>query len=89
MINLSPPELQVNFAYCLKEIREKMLVDALQACVEELDLATLDAQLHEYADADCLRRLASLGLRGELVFSVPCILEKSPVLLGYYRLLLG
>lgn len=89
MINLPPPNLQVNFAYCLKEVREKMLVNALQGCVENLDLAELDAQLHQYADANSLKRLASFGLRGELVFAVPCILEKSPVLLGYYRLLLG
>jgi hypothetical protein len=74
LINLPSPDLQVDFAYCLKEVREKMLVDALQFCVEDLDLAVLDAQLHEYADADCLRRLASFGLRGELVFSVPCVL---------------
>jgi hypothetical protein len=66
-----------------------MLVDALQLCIEDLDLTVLDAQLHEYADKNCLRRLASFGLRGELVFSVPCILERNPALLGYYRLLLG
>ncbi len=66
-----------------------MLVDALQFCVEDLDLSELDSQLHEYADANCLRRLASFGLRGELIFAVPCVLEKNPILLGYYRLLLG
>jgi len=88
-MNLPTPNLQVDFAYCLKEVREKMLVDALQSCVEGLDLSILDAQLHEYANADCLRRLASFGLRGELAFAVPCILEKNPIVLGYYRLLLG
>ncbi|MGH8553580.1 MAG: XcyI family restriction endonuclease, partial [Methylococcales bacterium] len=29
------------------------------------------------------------GLRGELMFAVPCLLSASPRLLGYYRLLLG
>jgi len=33
--------------------------------------------------------VAAAGLRGELVFPVPIILETSPRLLGYYRLLLG
>lgn len=89
MINLSPPELQITFAYALKEAREKMLVDVLMTSVESTDLVTLDAQLHQFADADCLKRLASFGLRGELFFAVPCILEKNPLLLGYYRLLLG
>lgn len=49
----------------------------------------MDSQLHEFANAACLKRLAKLGLRGELLFAVPCILEKKPTLLGYYRLLLG
>ncbi|MDR1619776.1 MAG: XcyI family restriction endonuclease [Clostridiales bacterium] len=89
MMHLPTPNLQIDFAYCLKEVREKMLADALQSCVEDLDLSELDSQLHEYADAACLRRLASFGLRGELAFAVPCVLEKDPVLLGYYRLLLG
>ena len=89
MITLSAPSLQIDFAYYLKEIRERMLMDALQTSIENLDLAVIDSQLHEYADGECLRRLASFGLRGELVFPVPCILEKNPMLLGYYRLLLG
>jgi len=88
-MDLPSPDIQIDFAYCLKEFREKMLIDALQACVQEIDLAILDTQLHEYANMDCLKRLASYGLRGELIFTVPCVLEKYPLLLGYYRLLLG
>ncbi|MDR1262980.1 MAG: XcyI family restriction endonuclease, partial [Oscillospiraceae bacterium] len=89
MINLPSPALQINFAFALKEVRERMLAEALQQCVEELDLTLLDSQLHEYADDISLKRVASLGLRGELLFAVPCILERRPSLLGYYRLLLG
>ena len=66
-----------------------MLMDALQSCVKEIDLKTLDSQLHKFADAHALKRLATFGIRGELLFAVPCILEKHPELLGYYRLLLG
>ena len=33
--------------------------------------------------------MARHGLRGELAFPVPCLLENYPKLIGYYRLLLG
>ncbi|MCA1674085.1 MAG: XcyI family restriction endonuclease [Actinobacteria bacterium] len=33
--------------------------------------------------------LASRGLRGELLFGVPCVLSVCPRLLCYYRLVLG
>lgn len=33
--------------------------------------------------------MASLGIRGEFLFPVPCLLLANPRLLGYYRLLLG
>ena len=36
-----------------------------------------------------LNYLASLHLRGDLVFPVPSIVRYSPVLIGYYRMLLG
>ena len=88
-INLEPPALQVDFAFSLKEVRERLLVDALQSCVQQIDLTILDSQLHLFSDAEALKRLAMYGLRGELLFAVPCILEHNPELLGYYRLLLG
>lgn len=89
MINLSLPDLQISFAFSMKEAREHILIDALKSCVQKIDLGTLDLQLHEFADAKSLKRLASFGIRGEVIFAVPCILEKCPSLLGYYRLLLG
>ena len=89
MINLPSPDMQVNFAFSLQEIRERMLMDALQSCIHEVDLEMLDSQLHKFADAQALKRLAAFGVRGEFLFAVPCVLESSPELLGYYRLLLG
>jgi hypothetical protein len=88
-INLSSPSLQIGFAFTLKEVRERMLVDALQSCVRKIDLKSLDSQLHNLVDDQALKRLASFGIRGELLFAVPCVLESHPELLGYYRLLLG
>lgn len=38
---------------------------------------------------DDLKQLAAAGIRGELVFATPLVLEAQPRLLGYYRLLLG
>lgn len=49
----------------------------------------LNRQLEENAPPNDLRALASRGIRGELVFPVPCLLENNPRLLGYYRLLMG
>jgi len=88
-MKLSSPDLQVSFAFSLKEARERVLMDALHNCVQEIDLEILDSQLHKFADVQALKRLAALGIRGEVLFAVPCILEKCPELLGYYRLLLG
>jgi hypothetical protein len=65
------------------------LGDALATAVQQVDLGALDDELRQYADADALKRVASAGLRGEVVFAVPLILRTSPFLLGYYRLLYG
>lgn len=50
---------------------------------------SIDKELATFAPAASLRKLASWGLRGELVFAVPTVLAANPYLLGYYRLLLG
>jgi XcyI restriction endonuclease len=87
--NLPPPDLQVGFALKLIEARTQFLQDALKATVTTLDIAELDRQLAKHAPRASLTMLASHGLRGELVFPVPLVLEKNPRLLGYYRLLYG
>jgi hypothetical protein len=87
--NLPPPDLQVAFALKLIEARSKLLQDALKSTVRALDIEELDKQLSKYAPKAGLSILASHGLRGELVFPVPLVLEVSPRLLGYYRLLFG
>jgi len=52
-------------------------------------LSRLDDELAKFITAKHLKKLASAGLRGEIVFPVPYLLERNPFLLGYYRLLLG
>ena len=83
------PNTQIGFANTLKELREAFLQDALAATVAAIEIKTLDSELHKYVDKGSLQILAMHGMRGELLFAVPCILEKNPRLLGYYRLLFG
>lgn len=83
------PNTQVSFAGALKEMRKAYLQDALAATIASMDINMLDSELHEYVDNYSLQILAMHGMRGELLFAVPSVLEKNPRLLGYYRLLLG
>lgn len=83
------PELQIDFSFALGQMRTLYMQDALGSTVEKTDLALLNTQLSEYVPEHCLKALAARGLRGELVFPVPCLFEQNPRLLGYYRLLLG
>jgi hypothetical protein len=87
--NLPPPDLQVSFALKLTEARTLILQDALKDTVKTLDIVELDKQLAMCAPKAGLSILAAHGLRGELVFPVPLILENKPRLLAYYRLLYG
>ncbi len=88
-INIPIPELQIDFSFALGQIRSLCLQDALCKTVEDIDLAKLDRELSAYVPQGGLKTLAKHGLRGELVFPVPCLLKANPYLLGYYRLLLG
>jgi hypothetical protein len=83
------PKLQVSFFHRLQTVRELCLHEALSAAVGTLNVADIDRQLSEFADTAALRKVASFGVRGEVFFPVPCLLETNPCLLGYYRLLLG
>lgn len=83
------PNLQVSFYYKLQTLKTLYLHEGLSSTVSQIPLALLDEELARYAPQDSLSALASKGLRGELVFPVPCLLSQSPYLLGYYRLLYG
>ncbi len=88
-IEFDLPAIQILFANALQEIRSECLQDALSAAVASMQIQCVDQELYEYANAESLQVLAAQGLRGELLFAVPCVLSKNPRLLGYYRLLLG
>lgn len=88
-IALPPPQLQIDFAFALEQIRAQCLQEALFATVGDLSIAQIDRELARFVPAASLTKLASHGLRGELLFAVPSVIRKNPRLLGYYRLLLG
>lgn len=88
-IKVPSPDLQVAFFTRLQEVRDCFLLEALLATVARLDIQQLDSELAATAPKRALRTVASWGLRGEVLFPVPCLLQANPRLLGYYRLLLG
>ena len=88
-IKIPIPELQIDFSFALGQIRSRYLQDALSSTIGCLDIKKLDKQLSKYVSQTGLKALAKHGLRGELLYPVPCVLEANPFLLGYYRLLLG
>ncbi len=88
-IKIPAPDIQVAFASHLAEARRLYLQDALAMTVTELDIEKVDQELAALVPSRKLSALAGRGLRGELLFAVPCILQANPRLLAYYRLLLG
>lgn len=88
-IKFPPPKLQIDFAFALKRFRAVYLQSALLETVRDLDIAEVDRQLAQYVPPADLAAVAQYGLRGELLFAVPAVLEANPYLLGYYRLLMG
>lgn len=49
----------------------------------------IDQELHRMVPHRHLDKLAGYGLRGEILFPVPCIIKAQPAVSGYYRLVLG
>lgn len=89
LLSLPEPLLQVEFSVCLAAARKAYLIDALSETVATLDIPALDRQIAEIVPHEFISRLASAGLRAELLFPLPLVLTENPRLLTYYRLLLG
>jgi hypothetical protein len=83
------PDLQIAFYHRFREIENRFLGEALRNTVIRLDISILDAELAQLVKSASLRKVASFGLRGDLFFPVPYLLQANPYLLGYYRLLYG
>lgn len=88
-LNLPSPQRQVAFHQLLIAARKEMLGDALKQTMAKVDPEIIAAELAEFAPAEGRRMLAKSGIRDEMVFVTPTLLKTDPILLGYYRLLLG
>lgn len=80
---------QIGFHQLLAATRQQWLCDALAEALASIDPSILKRQILIHAPKDALRTLAKAGVRDELVFPTPVVLEARPTLVGYYRLLLG
>jgi hypothetical protein len=91
IVPIKPPAVsrQVTFHQLLVAARKTLLMDALSAALGRVDPTKLKAELATYIPRDAQRILAAAGIRDEHVFPTPLILETGPMLVGYYRLLLG
>ena len=83
------PDLQIDFSIALAQIRQEYLQEALCETISNMDIAELDRELAAIVPKSDLAFLAGRGLRGELLFPVPCLLARNPKMIGYYRLLYG
>lgn len=73
----------------LKSERGRVLRDALRETVGKVGVQVIDRELHNLVNADALNKLGAFGLRGEVLFAVPCLIKEKPTISGYYRLVLG
>jgi XcyI restriction endonuclease len=88
-IVVSDASRQVAFHQLLVSARKTWLIDALSDALSHIDPIELKKQLLTYVPTDVQQILAGAGIRDEHVFPTPIILETTPTLVGYYRLLLG
>jgi hypothetical protein len=88
-IQIPSASRQIAFHQLLVSARKTWLGDALIEALGRIDMARLDEQVPAYVAQDARRILAQAEIRDEKVFPLPIVLEASPTLVGYYRLLLG
>jgi hypothetical protein len=86
---LPPPARQTFMHEGLVTMRASVLRPTLLSTLASLDPTVISNEMNAYAPAPARGALAAVGIRDDLVFVVPCVLEARPSLLGYYRLLLG
>lgn len=80
---------QIQAQKILHDYRESMLGSNLKNTVSTIDPDVLQADIARFVSKDCRMILQGLSIREEAMFALPCVLQKNPVLLGYYRLLMG
>ncbi len=86
---LIKPDLQISFYHRLHTFEHLYLTGALRSTVQQLDISKLDNELAIYVKPKSHAKLASFGIRAELIYPVPYVITARPSLIGYYRLLYG
>lgn len=88
-MHVPDPSRQIAFHQLLVAARKTWLSDALASALDSVDIRVVKRELEVLVPADVQSILSRAGIRDEYVFPCPAVLEASPTLLGYYRLLLG
>lgn len=83
------PELQLSFWFRLQLVKERYFLNALLSTVKEIPVKVISDEAEKYVSNEHRQLVASLGLRDEMLFMLPCVIYKEPQLIGYYRLLYG
>lgn len=84
-----PPERQVYIQDLLERSRRSVLHAAVREAATQVPPGLLRQEMALYAPNLGLQLLQGSGVRDEMVFATPSLLQKVPTTLGYYRLLLG
>jgi hypothetical protein len=88
-VELFTPTKQLWIITRLRTERGKVLRDALRGAIERVGIQTIDHDLHTLVNKNALNKLGAFGLRGEVLFAVPCLIKEKLTISGYYRLILG
>ncbi|PWJ26923.1 regulatory LuxR family protein [Branchiibius hedensis] len=63
--------------------------DTVRHASHQIDPHQLRMEVSQFVPTEGLRVLQGTGVRDELVFAVPAVLQQAPTAIGHYRLLLG
>lgn len=91
MRNIAIPSTakQLKTQKILNEYKKRMLGQQVADTAKKVDPNEFHAEIPKYISTYGMSTLASLDIREEKLYALPCVLKKNPFLLGYYRLLLG
>lgn len=73
------------FIFRVATVRQQRLSATLWNACTASDLDAVNTQLHRFVDPMALHQMACHGLRGEVCFAVPLLLQAAPPVVEYYR----
>jgi len=87
--NIPNTERQTYIEVFLRQARENCLHAVVAKTAREVAPKDLRRELVLHVPAEGLSFLQGTGIRDEEVYAVPCLLERNPRIVAFYRLLLG